>query len=115
MKDELVKLKNNFKFKLQKRETQVQKVSNEQMNNEINMLGMRYGSDGDVIKKDFREYILELQRQNQELKSKVGSSAINGSMTGSNFQGEEANSTGKIEGAFQWLKGIGDKLVSFTK
>jgi len=60
LKQELVRLKNNFEIKLKAREAKVQKVSEEQLDNEVEMLGMRYGSDGDVIKKDFREYISDL-------------------------------------------------------
>lgn len=115
LKEELIKLKNNFKYKLMKKETDVQKVSNQQLTNEIDMLGMRYGSDGDLIKKDFTEYISVLQKQNQELRSFVGSKAANASMLSSNYQTDERNSGGKLDRAFQWLRGIGDKLVSFTK
>ena len=112
LKDELLKLKNSFKFKLMKKEKDIQKVTNQQLTNEIDLLGMRYGSDGEVIKKDFKEYIAALQKQNQELRSLVGSKAANSSMVGSGFSSE--NKAGKIEGAFQWLKEIGGKLVNFA-
>lgn len=115
LKDELMRLKNNFKYKLMKKETDVQKVTNQQLTNEIDMLGMRYGSDGEVIKKDFKEYISALQKQNQELRSLVGNKAANISMAGSGFSAEDRGSGGKIEGAFQWLKDIGGKLVNFAK
>jgi hypothetical protein len=73
------------------------------------MLGMRYGSDGEVIKKDFREYIVELEKKNQELRSEVGSDIMNTSMA-NNSRGGSA--TG---GAMGWLKGIGDRLANLGK
>ena len=77
------------------------------MDNEVEMLGMRYGSDGEMIKKDFREHILELEKRNYELKSMAGSSGLNTSQGG-----DGQSSRG---GAIGWLMGIGDRIAKLGR
>lgn len=112
LKDELIKLKSNFEYKLKAKEAQVQKVSEQQLNNEVEMLGMRYGNDSDVIKKDINEYIIDLQRRNKELRSDVGSLTESFASSGGTYHEASSNNGG---GALGWLRGIGDRIANLAK